>query len=86
MEIGFNSRYLLDIADQIDGETAWLSDGGRRPPDGLHELGDRSAIYVLMPMRVMTAPRCSEFGTGYGFPGAVAVTAWASRSEPALAD
>ena len=52
MEIGFNSRYLLDIAEQIGGESARLSMADAASPTILHELGDRSAIYVLMPMRV----------------------------------
>lgn len=52
MEIGFNSRYLLDIADQIDGENARLLMADAASPTILHELGDQSAIYVLMPMRV----------------------------------
>lgn len=52
MEIGFNSRYLLDITDQISGESARLSMADAASPTVLHELGDASAIYVLMPMRV----------------------------------
>ena len=52
MEIGFNSRYLLDIAEQIGGDNARLLMADAASPTILHELGDRSAIYVLMPMRV----------------------------------
>jgi DNA polymerase III subunit beta len=52
MEIGFNSRYLMDIAEQIGGDNARLSMADAASPTILHELGDRSAIYVLMPMRV----------------------------------
>jgi DNA polymerase III subunit beta len=52
MEIGFNSRYLLDIVEQIGGERARLSMADAASPTVLHELGDSSAIYVLMPMRV----------------------------------
>lgn len=52
MEIGFNSRYLLDIAEQIGGDSARLSMADAAAPTILHELDDRSAIYVLMPMRV----------------------------------
>ncbi len=52
MEIGFNSRYLLDITQQIKGDNArfLLADSGS--PTIAQELGDASAIYVLMPMRV----------------------------------
>jgi DNA polymerase-3 subunit beta len=52
MEIGFNSRYLLDVAQQIEGDRARFSLADSGSPTILHELGDASAIYVLMPMRV----------------------------------
>ena len=52
LEIGFNSRYLLDIADQLTSETAEfrLSDPGS--PTLIHDQDDSNALYVLMPMRV----------------------------------
>jgi len=52
IDIGFNSKYLLDIAQQIEGETAqfMLSDGGS--PTIVRDSSDSSALYVLMPMRV----------------------------------
>lgn len=52
LEIGFNSRYLLDITQQIDGDDAkfQLSDGAS--PTLVQDMGDSSALYVLMPMRV----------------------------------
>jgi DNA polymerase-3 subunit beta len=52
LEIGFNSRYLLDIAEQIDGEGAQfvMSDAGS--PTIVRDSADTSALYVLMPMRV----------------------------------
>jgi len=52
LEIGFNSRYLLDITEQIDGEGAQfvMSDAGS--PAILRDSADASALYVLMPMRV----------------------------------
>src|SRR5271166_3932659 len=52
LEIGFNSRYLLDIAEQIQGEGVQfeLSDAGS--PTIVRDSNDRSALYVLMPMRV----------------------------------
>lgn len=52
LEIGFNSRYLLDIAQQIEGESARLSLADSASPTVLREIGDASAVYVLMPMRV----------------------------------
>jgi DNA polymerase-3 subunit beta len=52
LEIGFNSRYLLDIAQQIagDGVQFILADSGS--PTIVRDAGDFSALYVLMPMRV----------------------------------
>jgi DNA polymerase-3 subunit beta len=52
MEIGFNSKYLYEITQQIDGEAAQLklADGGS--PTIVSAAGDNSALYVLMPMRV----------------------------------
>ena len=52
MEIGFNSRYLLDIAQQIEGDSARFLMADAASPTVLQELGDANAIYVLMPMRV----------------------------------
>ena len=52
LEIGFNSKYLLDITQQIEGDDAKfvLSDGAS--PTLVQDMGDTSALYVLMPMRV----------------------------------
>ncbi len=52
MEIGFNARYLLDVAGQISGEQAefHLADSGS--PTLIRDAADRQALYVLMPMRV----------------------------------
>jgi DNA polymerase III subunit beta len=52
LEIGFNSRYLLDIAEQIGGEGVQfvMSDAGS--PTIVQDSTDKSALYVLMPMRV----------------------------------
>jgi DNA polymerase-3 subunit beta len=52
IEIGFNARYLLDIADQIESEDAHflLSDAGS--PTMIKDSADQGTLYVLMPMRV----------------------------------
>lgn len=52
IEIGFNSRYLLDITNQLDAETATflLADPGS--PTLIRDPQDKNALYVLMPMRV----------------------------------
>ncbi|NNG05303.1 MAG: DNA polymerase III subunit beta [Inquilinus sp.] len=51
-EIGFNSRYLLDITQQIEGERAGFSVKDAGSPTIIRDVGDGSALYVLMPMRV----------------------------------
>jgi DNA polymerase-3 subunit beta len=52
LEIGFNARYLLDIAGQLESEQAifLLADPGS--PTLVRDSDDVSALYVLMPMRV----------------------------------
>jgi DNA polymerase-3 subunit beta len=52
MEIGFNSRYLLDIATQIEGESCRLFIADPASPTIIRDTSDDSALYVLMPMRV----------------------------------
>lgn len=52
IEIGFNSRYLLDIALQIEGESAQFAMADSASPTVVRDGADPSAIYVLMPMRV----------------------------------
>lgn len=52
MEIGFNSRYLLDIAQQIEGDIAELALADPAAPTIIRDKSDASALYVLMPMRV----------------------------------
>ncbi|MEO1329525.1 MAG: DNA polymerase III subunit beta [Pseudomonadota bacterium] len=52
IEIGFNSKYLLEIADQIDQEEAVFLFSDPNSPTLVREGDDTSAIYVVMPMRV----------------------------------
>jgi DNA polymerase III subunit beta len=52
LEIGFNSRYLLDITDQIGGEYVQFQMADAGSPTILCDGADPSALYVLMPMRV----------------------------------
>ena len=52
MEIGFNSRYLLDITSQIEGENARFALADAASPTLVRDGSDESALYVLMPMRV----------------------------------
>jgi DNA polymerase-3 subunit beta len=52
LEIGFNSRYLLDIAQQITGDSIRFSLSDSASPAIVSDVADDSAVYVLMPMRV----------------------------------
>ncbi|MDX6805106.1 DNA polymerase III subunit beta [Terrihabitans rhizophilus] len=52
LDIGFNSRYLLDIAAQIDTDTALLKLNDPGSPTLIQDMEGASALYVLMPMRV----------------------------------
>jgi DNA polymerase-3 subunit beta len=52
LEIGFNSRYLLDITEQIEGEGARFALADAASPTVVRDSADASALYVLMPMRV----------------------------------
>ena len=52
IEIGFNSRYLLDITEQIDGEYAQFKMSDAGSPTIVCDREDGSALFVLMPMRV----------------------------------
>ena len=52
IDIGFNSRYLLDIAAQLDGEIAVLKLADPGSPTLIQDKDAKGALYVLMPMRV----------------------------------
>lgn len=52
LDIGFNSRYLLDIAAQIEGEVAVLRLADPGSPTLMQDKDSKGALYVLMPMRV----------------------------------
>ena len=52
IEIGFNSAYLLDIARQLDSETATFVLADAASPTIIRGVNDTGTIYVLMPMRV----------------------------------
>jgi DNA polymerase III subunit beta len=52
VDIGFNSRYLLDIAGQLKSGSAHLLLADAGSPTIVKDPGDETALYVLMPMRV----------------------------------
>lgn len=52
LEIGFNAKYLLEIASQVDCENAVFLFNSAGDPTLMREGNDTSAVYVVMPMRV----------------------------------
>ena len=52
IEIGFNSRYLLDVAGQLETKTAEFRLADPGSPTLILDDGAADALYVLMPMRV----------------------------------
>ncbi len=52
LEIGFNAKYLQEIASQVDRENAVFLFNSAGDPTLMREGNDLSAVYVVMPMRV----------------------------------
>lgn len=52
IEVGFNAKYLLDIANQLESETAIFKLADAGSPTLIEDNGASDALYVLMPMRV----------------------------------
>ena len=52
IEIGFNSRYLLDVASQLETGSAEFRFADPGSPTLILDDGASDALYVLMPMRV----------------------------------
>jgi DNA polymerase-3 subunit beta len=52
IEIGFNSRYLLDVAAQLETGSAEFRFADPGSPTLITDQGETNALYVLMPMRV----------------------------------
>jgi DNA polymerase-3 subunit beta len=51
-ELSFNARYLLDVTDQVGGESAEFRFGGPNDPALVLDPTDADVQYVLMPLRV----------------------------------
>ncbi len=51
-DIGFNSRYLLDILGQVDGDMVEVHLADAAAPTLIRENDKSPALYVIMPMRV----------------------------------
>ncbi|MEM7438717.1 MAG: DNA polymerase III subunit beta [Pseudomonadota bacterium] len=52
LDIGFNAKYLLEIAGQVDRENAVFLFNSSGDPTLMREGNDETAVYVVMPMRV----------------------------------
>lgn len=52
MEIGFNAKYLLDVAGQIEGQDATFMLDSASSPALVTDSEDEHALFVLMPLRV----------------------------------
>ena len=52
MEIGFNARYLLDVAGQLSSNDIKFKFADAGSPTLIEDPDDADALYVLMPMRV----------------------------------
>ncbi len=51
LEISFNSRYLIDVASQLDGEKIELFFNDTGSPALIKDPGDFNSIFVVMPMK-----------------------------------
>ncbi len=52
LEIGFNSRYVLEMVQQMAGDSAEFLIADASSPTVVRDGDDTAALYVLMPMRV----------------------------------
>ena len=51
LEISFNSRYLIDVASQIDGNKIEMFFNDTGSPALIKDPGDFDSIFVVMPMK-----------------------------------
>ena len=51
LEISFNSRYLIDVASQLDGEKIEMFFNDTASPVLIKDPGDFDSIFVVMPMK-----------------------------------
>ena len=52
IEIGFNSRYVLDMAKQVKGDNIEFQLSDSASPTLVRDPEDEKTVYVIMPMRV----------------------------------
>ena len=52
LNISFNSRYLVDIASQIENETIIINLKDPGSPALIRDLSDKNSFHVVMPMKI----------------------------------
>ena len=52
MDISFNSRYLIDIASQIENDLIIISLKDAGAPVLIKDLSDKNSFHVVMPMKI----------------------------------
>ena len=51
LQISFNSKYLIDVASQLDGENVEIFFNDTGSPALIKDPSDFDSIYVVMPMK-----------------------------------
>ena len=52
LNISFNSRYLMDIASQIENETIVINLKDPGSPALIRDFSDKNSFHVIMPMKI----------------------------------
>ena len=52
MSISFNSRYLIDIASQIENDSIVINLKDAASPVLVKDISDKNSFYVVMPMKI----------------------------------
>ncbi len=52
LEMGFNSRYVLEMLNQIESSEVQIAFDSNNSPSLITDPTDNSAVYIIMPMRV----------------------------------
>jgi len=52
MNISFNSRYLIDIASQIENDLIIINLKDAASPVLIKDLSDKNSFHVVMPMKI----------------------------------
>ena len=52
LTISFNSKYLLDIASEVDNKNLKLTLKDSTSPVLIEDLSDKNSFYVIMPMKI----------------------------------